>query len=271
MGRLKEIQIFIHTYGRANWQKTLEFISPNIQKRTWLVVQKREAHLYNWPRLMVLPKKIRGLSLTRQYILENAKKNKIVMLDDDLRFQRRISKDDWHLRNSMPEDMGAMFRKMSRMLDDYAHAGISARLGNNRHAELHLTNVRMNGVIGYNRERVLGVDARFDRIELRQDFDITLQLLRAGLPNLVSVEFAWDQARASNSAGGCSGYRTQEMMTRCAHELAELHPGFVTITEKKTKVYSGAASKTAWKGFGGVRTDVIVYWKKAYDSSQKGK
>ncbi len=271
MGRLKEIQIFIHTYGRHDWQKTLQYITPNIQERTWLVVQKREAHLYTWPRLMVLPKKVKMLSPTRQYILENAKKNKIVMLDDDLLFLRRISEDDWHLRNCQPEDMGAMFRKISRQLDVYAHVGVSHRMGNNRHKTIRLNNVRMNGVIGYNRERVLAAGARFDRIDLRQDFDITLQLLRAGLPNLVSVEFAWDQSRASNSAGGCSNYRTPELMARCAHELAELHPGFVRVVEKETKTYAKQTAATAWKGFGGTRTDVIVYWKKAYDSFQKGK
>lgn len=262
MSRLKELQIFIHTYGRSDDQQSLQRLSPAVSKRVWLVVQKREAHLYTWPKLMVLPDEIRMLSPTRQYILENAKKNKIIMMDDDLAFYRRKSQTDWHLRYCEDQDIGALFRKMSRWLDNYAHCGISPREGNNRVEELSSVNTRMMRILGYNRKLVSKTDAHFDRLDTKQDFDMTLQLLRAGYPNIVSYEFAQGQWRGSNAAGGCAEYRTEEMMSRCAQELADLHPGFVRVTEKKTK--------SAWQEFGGVRKDVIVYWKKAYASSKQG-
>ena len=265
MGRIKELQIFIHTHGRHDEQQSLKWLSPRVQKRVWLVVQEREAHLHDWPRLMVLPDEIRMLSPTRQYIMENAKRNKIIMMDDDLRFYRRKSQDDWHLRNSTFQDTGAMFRKMSRWLDKYAHCGVSGREGNNRVEPLSLENKRMMRILGYNRELVARTGARFDRLDTKQDFDMTLKLLLAGYPNIVSYEFCQGQWRGSNSPGGCAEYRTPEMMSRCAQELADLHPGFVKVVERKTVgVYS-------WMGMGGVRKDVMVQWVKAHDSFQKGK
>ena len=46
------------------------------------------------------------------------------------------------------------------------------------------------------------------------------------------------------------------MMDRCSNELAALHPDFVKVVEKYTK--------TSWGG--GIRTDVRIAWKKAYES-----
>lgn len=259
MSKLRELQVFIHTYGRSGDQQSLKRLSPRVRRRTWLVVQERESNLYDWPRLLILPDHIRMLSPTRQYILEHAKRTKIIMMDDDLAFYRRKSSEDWHLRYCKDKDVSVLFDQLSSWLDDYVHCGVSAREGNNRVEKSHVENTRMMRLLGYNRELVLKAGARFDRLDTKQDFDMTLQLLRAGFENIVSYGFAQGQWRSSNAPGGCSEYRTQDMMSRCAEELAELHPGFVKVVTKRTK--------TAWRDFGNVRKDVICYWQKAYRSS----
>lgn len=253
------MRLYIHTYGRANKQITLERFKP-IEELVWLVVQEREEHLYDYPRTLVLPDSIRTLSPTRQWILENAKAEKIVMLDDDLAFYRRKSKADWHLRYCNEDDLWDLVDWFDSALDKYSHVGVSAREGNNRIERLEVENTRMMRCLGYNRKKVLKTGARFDRLPTKQDFDMTLQLLRKGHANLVSFEFAQGQWNGSQAEGGCSVYRTEQMMTESAEALAKLHPGFVKLREKTTK--------TAWKSLGGVRIDVTCYWQKAFQSSK---
>ena len=57
--------------------------------------------------------------------------------------------------------------------------------------------------------------------------------------------------------GGCSTYRTMELQGAAAEKLAAKHHPFVKVVIKKTK--------TAWGG--AERKDVIVQWKKAYQSA----
>jgi hypothetical protein len=72
---------------------------------------------------------------------------------------------------------------------------------------------------------------------------------------------------SSNAKGGCSAYRTPELMEKVANFLSQEHRGLVTVKTKKTK--------GGWGGFpvdedGNVtRTDVIVHWKKAFQQGKR--
>jgi hypothetical protein len=98
---------------------------------------------------------------------------------------------------------------------------------------------------------------RFDRLEVMEDFDVTLQLLRLGYKNANLARWCNEQVN-SNEAGGCSIYRTMTLQSKCAQKLARLHPAFVKLTQRQTK--------TSWGGQ--PRHDVIVQWRKAFESSK---
>ena len=250
--------IYIHTAGRPGQQTTFKSFTPALMERTRLVVQAHEAEAHrrdDYPRLVVLPETITKLSPTRQWILENSESNKLVMMDDDLTFSYRNPASGVKLLKGCSESIERMFKVLELTLDTHIHAGISAREGNN-HVEAPFKDVgRMMRLLAYDRKKVLASGCRFDRLETKQDFDLTLQLLRKGMPNRVWYDFAHNQP-GSNNAGGCSVYRTQEVMNRCANELEGLHPDYVTVVDKTTK--------TSWGG--GTRTDVRIAWKKAYES-----
>jgi hypothetical protein len=251
--------IYVHTAGRPHKQTTIKSFSADLMKRTRLVVQDAEKDKYDIAplkdNLVVLPPHINRLSPTRQWILENAETDKFVMMDDDLTFAHRGPYTKTKLYQANPQDVEQMFSELEYLLDTYAHVGVSAREGNNRVQSNLKENTRMMRLLGYNKPRVLEAGARFDRIDTKQDFDMTLQLLRQGYGNAVLYSYAHNQP-GSNVDGGCSIYRDSEMMNRCSHELVELHPGFVKVVEKHTK--------TSWGG--GIRTDVRIAWKKAYES-----
>jgi hypothetical protein len=150
--------------------------------------------------------------------------------------------------------MAALIRMVKSKLTMFAHVGISARGGNNLKLSKVETNERMMRFLAYDRMRV-PPDCRFDRVPCKQDFDMTLQLLRKGLPNAVIYEFAQDQVRQSNAPGGCANYRTEEMVEEAARELQRLHPKFVKLVEK---------TNNNWKGFEKEsRLEVKIAWKQA--------
>ncbi len=267
----KDLTIYCHTYGRPHRKMTLDRLPLRLRKRGRLVVQAREADQYDRDDLLVLPRNIKMLSPTRQWILDNAETDKIIIMDDDFKFLCRIHPDDptdWHMRPAKRADIYDVFDLMVEWLDKYAHCGVSNRLMNNKLAQIRNARFvkhcdRMMNFLCYNVPRVQAVGARFDRVPLKQDFDMTLQLLRAGLQNAVTYQYAIDQIGGSHSKGGCSTYRTPEMMEECAHKLAELHPGVVKIRTVKLK--------SGWEEFGHERVDVRVSWKKAYEESAAGK
>lgn len=264
------MKIYIHTSGRATLteQRTLGTMfgaSKKNLRRVSLVVQASQAKDYeliassNGVNMLVLPPEITRLSETRQHLLDISEKV-FVMMDDDLLFFERRKDDDTKFSKIHGEQVFEMFDTLEDRMKGFAHGGILAREGGNRIVgKQNVYATRMMRVLAYDPKKVRKVGARFDRMVTKQDFDMTLQLLRAGYPNILMADYVQGQYGdgCSNAPGGCSVYRTPEMMDASAHKLAELHPGFVTVVQKESKVSWG----------GGVRTDVNIQWKKALQSS----
>lgn len=210
----------------------------------------------------ILPFGQEGVMLTRNAILDHAtgiKENRIFILDDDINFLRRKDDHAWKLRGATDEEVIEMFNELTEALTDYAHVGVSGREGNNRVLDDWVENTRIIRFIGL-RMDVLNKHGIRYRLHNREDFDLTLRLLSLGCKNRVYYKYAQGQ-KESGMAGGLSGspVREPEAMAANAHELADLHPGLVKVVQKKTKTSFG----------GGTRTDVICYWKKAYERAVK--
>lgn len=251
------MDILILTRGRANKQTTWENLPPALQRRAIILAHPGDVFPERYKhRVAYNPPWITGISDKCQWVIDTFGP-KVCMLDDDLVFATRRDDDATKFRESTPGELEALFKDIEWMLGDYAHVGVSAREGANRNTELVLYNGRMTRVLAYNVPEIRKCGVRFDRLKVMQDFDMTLQLLRAGRSNAILNTFVHNQ-NGSNTEGGCSLFRTEEVQTEAANMLAELHPGFVKVVQKHTK--------TAWGGK--ERTDVIIQWKKAYESAQ---
>ena len=254
------MDLIIPTYGRAREQKTLAQLTAT-GLTIHLVVQARESLEYvkyasPQVQLHTLPDHIRTIAPTRQWILENVGlAPTICMLDDDLVFFKRRTDDPTKLRDIYHEELKQAFEEMEDALNFYAHVGFTAREGANRDTTQYRDNTRIMRVLGYHRALLLEEGIRFDTVEVMEDFHVALQLLRRGLANRVLNLYAHNQG-GSGSSGGCSHFRTPELHAANARKLAALHPKFVKVVEKTTK--------GAWGG--GTRTDVLIQWKRAYDS-----
>lgn len=248
------MRIFIPTFGRSDRQLTLYTLPPDIQAKVELVVRLEEYTLYRGYQTRVLPTSVPpNIGSVRQYLLETFPTEKICMLDDDLVFAVRRGDDPTKFREPDSLDMYKMFRMLEIQLDlGYALVGIAAREGANRLTTSYSVAARAMRVHAINASVYHRLGIRYDRMSLMEDFDVILQFLEAGHPNIVLNDWVSNQA-GSNTEGGCSAYRTLERQAEAAQQLKAFHPDFVKVVKKRTK--------TSWGGQ--ERTDVIVQWKRA--------
>jgi hypothetical protein len=257
------MDIFVVSRSRFGKSDTLESLGKDAS-RVRLVVPKSQqmdyiplAKQYNCS-LAACP--FDGISLTRQYCGKIAVHKKFVMFDDDLKFYRRISPTDWHLRYlpDLGDNAGSMLKDIEAALDKYAHTSVSAREGNNRLPYEGVECSRPLRVLAYRTEEFLKLE--HGRVKIMEDFDVTLQLLRKGFKNFVIAKWSQGQLQ-TQMAGGCSDYRTLELHETNVKKFAQLHDGFVKLRQKINK--SG--------GEFGTRLEATIYWTKAWQSSQQRK
>lgn len=253
------MRIYIPSIGRVGSQITYNNLPPKLQRQALLVIPQAEAKKHGSIPVLVHPAKCKTIGPVRQFIIDQhdvAKYGlKIIMLDDDLTFFQRRTDDSKKFTNATPADIVAGFKELEALLSaQVPHGGIRHReMAQDAPTVQYAT--RALRALAYHVGALRSAKVRFDRSVVMEDFDVTLQLLRMGLPNAVYSDLIQNQVR-SNAPGGCSTYRTMEKQREGALTLKKLHSDFVKVVEKTTK--------TAWGG--GTRTDVVVSWKKALAS-----
>jgi hypothetical protein len=251
------MQILIMSSNRVARQITWNGLPAAIQARTTILTPFGQEAAYRaagYPNVRSTPDGCFGLPKRRQWVLEQAV-GKVVMLDDDLAFSVRRTDDPTKFRHPpTEEEFSALFVELENALDSYVHAGVAIRQGANRRSDPSYEVGRMIRVLAYDAPRARAV-ARFDRVDCCvEDLDYGLQLLRAGLPNLIINHAVQDQVGGTNAPGGYADYRTVERHCRAVEQLAALHPGLVRVETK--------SSKASWGGAD--RLDSTIAWQEAY-------
>jgi hypothetical protein len=251
------VEIAIISKGRPLKQTTFENLPKFLRERATVYVPPNEVYAYLEAGVSpVVGIPVSGIGACRQWCLDHAKEDKVVMVDDDLVFATRRKDEPTKFNPATVDEIEELFAMIDLNLEVYAHVGVATREGGNYNTDDYYTCSRMLRVLAYNRSVLKAEGIRFDRLPVMEDFDVTLQLLRAGHPNFI-INYMVQNQNGSNLAGGCSTYRTLGMQEAAALGLKKLHPQFVTVVKKDIK------ERGAW----GERTDVRIQWKKAYDSS----
>lgn len=214
-------------------------------------------------KITVQPCDVRGISATRQAMIDFAGDEPLAMFDDDLYFYRRGSTTDKSLAALF--DVKPMLQWIEHTLMSFAHCSISTREQSHQNSRLierdgfDLECIRPYRIYGVRTDILREIGFRYNEFPefTMDDFHLTLSLIEHGYPNVVSHQWAHNQ-RKSNFAGGASTYRTMETQKRSALLLKELHPKFVDVLEKETIDSWGGTKDNPV-----VRTDVKIYWKKA--------
>ncbi|MAF25582.1 hypothetical protein CL634_08440 [bacterium] len=196
----------------------------------------------------------RGIGRVRQDIIDNSISDYIFFMDDDLRFFHRPTGSK-KLSKSGPAEVGAMLIQMERWLreEGIACVGLSARYGNNwLPGEIFVENHRPCMAYGFDKRILQQNNIRFDDVEVCEDYHVILSLLRRGFKNRMSVIYACED-NGVNKDGGCSIYRTKEMVEESMETFVALHKPYARF--RKTKGLT--------QGFD-IGYEVSVQWKKAF-------
>ena len=272
--------IFVPSHQRTSRPQIASGPLPRLTEhlhRTFLVVPYGQGLAYKAAvdrdqllvQVLETPEGLTGIGPTRHWIGEEAQRRgaaKFCMMDDDIDFLIRRSPANWQLEAQTTEQTAEMLDAIELWLDTVAMVGVSSREGNNRFG---LTDAEGKQVGHANCPSMCPRDTRImrlfavrtadwlemehHRVEVMEDFDLTLQLLRAGRGNVNLAYYANGQ-KQTNSPCGCSTYRTHEVQDRAARRLAELHAPFVRLRIKE--------NKTDREGLG-TRTEVTIAWKRA--------
>lgn len=260
------MQIVIPTHGRPYKQTTLQSLPEAIRDDVLLVVSTQE----DFDVLKKTHKNIRRADVKtiadkRHWIMQNVKTEKIFMLDDDMYFfgrcpaKYRTYEERWRvttpphkiLSRDYANDAAllSVFSEIDRQLDNYAHVGLSSRMGNDVEEKEWKENSRMMHAIGLHRNVYTKQKLLFNEVQCREDFNVTLRLLRRGYANTVCYSYCCSPG-PYGAKGGASTERTVEISNAQALKLSELHPGLVRVVDKE---YDNVPRK-----------EVVVSWKKAY-------
>ena len=263
MKKLKDDTIiYIPTYNRIDAQVTLERIPLSAgaaDGRVVLVATRKEAKKLErkWEvPVLVQPEDVTNIAQKRAWIIEQCRYERMIMLDDDLRFCFRPTFDEPKLITVPPDHKGACreWTNIEAALEKYAHVGMGARMGAQAKKFKWQFNTRMMYVLGY-QTRIIQ-KCNLGSIRTREDMDYTLQLLQKGYRNLVNYKLLVDQTYAK--AGGMTEERTIERSNKDALRLAKRYPGLVRTVEKE---YTHSIP----------RMEVVVAWRKAFESKNGSK
>lgn len=266
------MDLLILTHQRATRQTTYENLPSEYKKKVTFVVQTSDweenkqdyLNVARQGQFYLLPPHVDNLHKTRQYLLNDRTTfNDPVQcqMDDDIVFSARRHDDPTKFRAMKAEDYNIMFTSLAAHAALHGVAGVVAREGANRNTEPYLYTTRQMRLHAFSPRifRELGIRWDLLRSPGPEDFAMLLQLMVAGRKNCVVNDYCQNQG-GSNTAGGCSTYRTLDVHADACHHLAELFPKYVKVVKKQTK--------EAWGGQ--ERTDVVIQWKKAYKDGLNG-
>ena len=250
--------LYINTFGRVDNQVTWNNLPKVLKDNTRIVVQAREYP--QWKsfekeappnQLIVLPDSIRTLSPTRQYTLECAAKygvNKMVILDDDLRFYYRPDKSKLPMKPSEDKQIIAMFKELESFLDaGFIHAGVSAKETNRFCPHQYKDCGALFRLLAYRPKEVLATGARFDRLTIMQGVDMSLQLISKGYNNRITFNYAHAHGKPQE-AGGVSTYRTADVIKKSMEEFVKLNHPYI-IGKSKPRKNLGRMTEEEKKAF----------------------
>jgi hypothetical protein len=233
------VKYYIHTRGRAGNVKTLASLPAFIRERAVLVVRPEETKAYMVAHpdndVLPLPRSVDGLSATRQWLLERDKEQVFVMMDDDITgYNYKPVLSGWKMKKCGTEKVLAAWQTMLAEAEkgDYGIVSMVDRVSAARpYKKAWAENVFTWKILVINRHVVRRAKARFDRVLIAQDVDMVLQLFRAGVKTLASVQVSMN-ASAIDAKGGVSIYRTDKLRLREYRKLERLHPGLCELRMK---------------------------------------
>jgi hypothetical protein len=238
-----DFHIYIPSSSRPTRQKTIENLHPELWPYISIITPREQVFEYyknTPPGVRVYAFDELGISKKRQHILTLNTTGKIIMMDDDLRFYKRI--EDGGFKPAATYATIQMITDIAGLLDTYPYVGLVDKFFSDTRPRGFVECTRFNQVLAVNRDLLPDPWPSF-RPAIHEEHDFHLQFLTRGMKTAVTTE--WTKTDTHNAPGGCSEWRNTELMIKASNQMLEHWPGLVSVTNKEPY---GAHLKYNWRG-----------------------
>lgn len=179
---------------------------------------------------------IKGIGKTRQFALDHLHKEEhiVFFIDDDILIKTVY--DGTRRRPSTRSEILTCFIRLWTWIEKPANNIAQAAIGSEFHfPQVEYDENRMCGMaFGVDTWAMKENSIRFDAVTVMEDVYVAMSLIMAGYKNRVTFKNVISNGPA-NVNGGCSLYRTPEMIRESIEVLSAKFPGFVTPYQRRHK------------------------------------
>jgi hypothetical protein len=247
---MEQVRYFIPTRGRVGKQLTLKNLPAGLHPLVTIVCPAEEvdAHRADWPdvRVVAQPEDIRTIGAKREWIYKTLAQDVEFawQFDDDLIFKQYFSLDQKFRKPHHPILFEDAFNYIQRIY--YVEQGFDViGLGTSYFAPKGgiKPNYHLGFAFGFSHDARECIE--MNRLDVFEDIDFTLQVLRKGIKNGVCYDIVVDQ-KQPDAPGGVTGERTSETIRRDLEKLISFHPGIVSEKPLRPGAHPAAITKVLW-------------------------
>jgi glycosyltransferase involved in cell wall biosynthesis len=191
--------------------------------------------------VVAVPNPVRGITPTRNWILDNVSDRWIVFVDDDVQIQGYLKLEQFRGRHRKLDESD-WIREIVKLFD------LTESL------KFRIFGVATDGALrsvypwkpilfrSYVTASFMGIvndgRTRFDeRFTVKEDYELNLRCIKED-GGVVAARYLYWKNSHWKDAGGCAAYRTQLVELRCIKLLAQLYPGMIRRITRGGSSYS---------------------------------
>lgn len=191
--------------------------------------------------LVPVPNHIRGITATRNWILDNTDDQWVVMLDDDVKAQGWVKLEPFKTRQLKLTE-AEWHREFVRLFDlteqmKYRIWGVATQ--NAPRAVYPWKPILWRSYVTASCMGIINDGrTRFDeRFKVKEDYELNLRCIQQDGGVIAARYIHWTNSHWTD-AGGCAAYRTQLMELRCIKLLMQMYPGMIRRVRRGGSSYS---------------------------------
>jgi hypothetical protein len=191
--------------------------------------------------LVAVPDRVKGITATRNWILDNVKDRRVVMVDDDVRLQGWTRLFCHHSKRYKLKEK-EWLRESERLFDiteqlHYRIWGVATQSATRTIYPFKPFLFR-SYVTGSFMGIVNDGAVRFDeRFPVKEDYELALRCIKQDGGIVAARYLYWENSHWKDK-GGCSAYRTQVMELQAIKLLASMYPGMIRRITRGGSSYS---------------------------------
>ena len=254
-------RIYIPTLGRVSKQITYDNMPTWVQDITYFVIQPHEEEVFRitYPNsnIKVLPKEIKGIARTREWIINDGGDTCYGVFDDDIKFVKRninrktIKKNSDKSNEPFTDNHWVeMFDTISKWFDEGVWLGGCFAKGSPPKDRDELQFGKFIQVHFINGSKIWREELDWS-LQCGEDIHFILQLLQKGVITRLSDIYLVESDEYYSEGGCMEEGRTVDKDIECLKELEILYPNIFSIVWDKhytlNKIYKLPKIKVKWK------------------------